>query len=503
LKQKTVTIIDRPISRRKILSIAGAGIVSTTLGSQVSGQLKFKNNLQISKKPNLLFIFADQWRAQATGYGGDHNIKTPNLDNMASESLNFTNAVSCCPVCSPFRASLMTGQYPLSHGVFLNDVPLTNKAVSIAQAYNAAGYKTGYIGKWHLNGNGRSKFIPMKKRQGFGFWKAFECTHDYNNSFYYADKNKKRKWDGYDAFAQTKAAQDYIKENSKSGPFALFVSWGPPHDPYDTAPEQYKSAFALADKIVLRPNVPLKFHAKAKHDLAGYYAHIAALDYCLGKLLNTLKKTDIEKNTIVVFTSDHGDMLYSQGHWGKQRPWDESIKIPFLLRYPKVFGITGREIDKPLNSPDIMPTLLSLSGVEIPKTVEGKNYFSECKSNSFSVEEEAALIVFPWPFGHFVRHLGGKEWRGIRTKRYTYVRDLKGPWLLYDNKLDPYQLENLCGKNEYSNLQLKLEGCLMEKLDETNDRFLPGEKYIKKWNYNVDSKWGHPLDENGNPPWYE
>jgi len=104
----------------------------------------------MSKKPNVVFVFGDQWRQQATGYAGDPNVKTPNLDALARESVNFTHALAGCPVCSPYRASMLTGQQPLTHGVFVNDVYLQPRTSSIAQAFSVAGYDTAYIGKWHV-----------------------------------------------------------------------------------------------------------------------------------------------------------------------------------------------------------------------------------------------------------------------------------------------------------------------------------------------------------------
>jgi arylsulfatase A-like enzyme len=266
----------------------------------------------------------------------------------------------------------------------------------------------------------------------------------------------------------------------------LFLSWGPPHTPYHTAPKQYRELFD-GKKLTLRPNVPGKNEDRARKDIAGYYAHIAALDDCIETILKTLKETGLENDTILVFTSDHGDMLYSQGEQKKQRPWDESIMVPFLVRYPAALGRAGRTIDMPINTPDIMPTLLALSGVEIPDTVEGADFSAILRGNR-QPGDNAALITCPSPFGQWKRKKhGGREYRGVRTRRYTYVRDLNGPWLLYDNQRDPYQLNNLCNKGEYSELQKKLEGLLSQKLKQTNDEFLPGWDYIKKWNYIVGS----------------
>jgi arylsulfatase A-like enzyme len=482
---------EQTIQRRDILRLAGLGIASAFCGNAAcrSGQARSGGHGG-RRKPNLVFVFADQWRAEATGYAGNVDVRTPNLDRLAAESVNFENAVSGCPVCSPYRASLLTGQYPLTHGVFLNDVLLRDEAVSIAEVYKTAGYATGYIGKWHLDGNRRSAFIPRERRQGFDFWKVLGCTHNYNNSPYYGDESVKLKWDGYDAIAQTREAQRYIRQQAEGEPFILFLSWGPPHAPYQTAPEKYRRRYRPED-VTLRPNVPDADAQKARKAIAGYYAHIAALDDCIADLLATLRHTGIEKDTIFVFTSDHGDMLYSHGNQKKQQPWDESIRIPFLLRYPALLGTEGRTLDIPINAPDVMPTLLGLSGLPVPKTVEGTD-FSGVLLGWASPAQYAALISCPAPFGQWKRARGGREYRGVRTARYTYCRDLNGPWLLFDNEKDPYQLENLCNKPEHAALQEKLDALLARKLEETNDEFLSGWDYIKKWGYEVDASGTAP-----------
>lgn len=474
----------KQLDRRKLLKATGLGAASFLLGA-TGRPGPTRATGKTAHRPNLVFVFADQWRAQATGYAGDPNARTPHLDALAQESINFRTAVSGCPVCCPYRASLLTGQHPLTHGVFLNDVPLDNRATSIAQAYNNANYHTGYIGKWHLDGVHRTAFIPREKRQGFQFWKALGCTHNYNNSVYYADENVKLKWDGYDAIAQTREAKRYLRDHAQDEPFALFLSWGPPHAPYHTAPEKYRAMYKPED-VTLRPNVPETDRDKAKKALAGYYAHIAALDDCIGELLQTLNETGLADETIFVFTSDHGDMLYSQGGQKKQQPWDESIRVPFLLRYPAVLGTEGRVIDTPINTPDIMPTLLALCGIEIPDTVEGADFSDFLKGRSHA-PSSAALIACPSPFGQWTRKRGGREYRGVRTARYTYTRDLNGPWLLYDNVRDPYQLHNLCNEPAYARVQEELENILDRKLKETHDEFRSGWDYIKQWAYEVNA----------------
>ncbi|MEN6336253.1 MAG: sulfatase [Phycisphaerales bacterium] len=465
------------MNRREMLKAGAAAVASALVDMPAVGSEGRRG------KPNVVFVFADQWRAQATGYASDTNARTPHLDRLAARSVNFTNAVSCCPVCSPYRASLLTGQYPLTHGVFLNDVPLRNEAFSLAEVYRRAGYQTAYIGKWHLDGNHRSAFIPRQRRQGFEFWKVLGCTHAYNHSLYYGDEDVKLRWEGYDSIAQTREAQQYIRDHAGDSPFLLVLSWGPPHDPYETAPQKYRDLFT-PESITLRPNVPEQDKDRARQAAAGYYAHIAALDDCLGDLLETLRETGIERNTIFVFTSDHGDMLYSHGQTHKQRPYDESIRVPFLLRYPALLGEKAVTIEMPINAPDIMPTLLGLGDISMPNTVEGTDFSDVVKGSPAG--DSAALIACYAPFGQWTRARGGREYRGVRTRQYTYVRDLNGPWLLYDNQNDPYQLENLCNKPGYTALQTRMDVLLSERLQQTKDKFLPGGDYIRQWAYEVD-----------------
>ena len=436
------------------------------------------------RKPNVVFLLADQWRAQALGYAGDPNARTPLLDRLATQGVTFTTAVSTCPVCSPYRGSLITGRYPVNHGVFVNDVCLSRDAVSLAQAFKQAGYQTAYIGKWHLDGHGRSSFISADRRQGFEFWRVGECTHDYNHSLYYADTDKKLFWNGYDALAQTEAARDYIRSHRQE-PFLLIVSWGPPHNPYETAPQQFRRLFD-AEKIQLRKNVPVKAQTAARRDLAGYYAHGAALDQCVGRIVETLEQSGLADDTILVFTSDHGDMLGSHAEVRKQRPWDESILVPFIVRWPGGLGHGGRRLSTPFNTPDIMPTLLGLCGIAIPATVEGDNRSAWVRGQEPDADR-AALISCVTPFGEWTRGRGGREYRGVRTRRYTYVRSLDGPWLLYDNREDPYQQRNLIGDAACAALEARLDAQLNGELKRCKDEFRPGQEYLQRWGYTTDA----------------
>jgi arylsulfatase A-like enzyme len=473
----------RSFHRRDFLKKSSACVAATSVPSVLKAHANDDSG-DVGRRPNVVFLLADQWRAQATGYAGDPNVQTPHIDRLAGQSVNFENAVSTCPVCTPYRASLLTGRYPLSTGMFLNDIQLPPDSISVAEAYKEAGYDTAYIGKWHLDGRGRSSFTPPERRQGFDYWRTLECTHNYNRSVYYADTPEQLVWKGYDASAQTEDACRYIRDREEDdNPFFMVLSWGPPHNPYETAPDQFKGDLTPSE-LELRPNVPETQESAARRDLAGYYAHCRALDACVGRVVQTLERCGLTEDTILVFTSDHGDMIGSQGERRKQRPWDESIRVPLLVRYPALLGSEGVKLAHPIGTPDLMPTLLGASGLTPPESCEGTDR-TPCLTGETPDGDDAALITCPSPFGEWTRAGGGREYRGVRTSRYTYVRTLDGPWLLYDNEADPYQMENLIDRPEHAALQSRLDTLLNDKLTESNDDFEPGEAYIEKWGYVV------------------
>ncbi len=437
-------------------------------------------------RPNVVFVFADQWRAQAFGHRGDPNAHTPEIDKLASESFQFVNAVSGLPVCSPYRASLMTGQYAVRHGLVVNDVELRPNGPTLGQCFRDAGYDTAYIGKWHIYGSPDGRFgrrlapIPAASRFGFEYWRTCECTHDYNHSLYYAgDDTTPRYWDGYDAIAQTEEACAFLRRRASSrDPYFLVLSLGPPHNPYGTAPEEFAALYRDRE-IRLRPNVPKAAAEQATKDLRGYYAHMAALDRCVGRLRDTVDSSGQAEDTIFVFASDHGDMLHSQGMTMKQQPWEESLRVPFLVRCPRLLGRRSRKSVTPIDAPDIMPTLLGLAGLPIPESVQGTNFAPLVKGSVKDADEPAALLNLPASFS-VMRRFGIAEYRGLRTPRHTYVRSIHGPWLLYDNQRDPYQMRNLV-ENQPA-LRSRLDRKLDDLLKKAQDDFLPGARYIERAN---------------------
>ncbi|MCL5270300.1 MAG: sulfatase, partial [bacterium] len=352
-----------------------------------------------------------------------------------------------------------------------------------AEVLAAAGYATGYIGKWHLDGHGREAYIPPQRRQGWDYWKGAQCDHNYNHAHYYTgDSSEKCFWEGYDAIAQTRDAQAYLAARARDErPFALMVSYGVPHFPHATAPQEYKDLYPPQD-IKLAPNVPTEWREKARQESQGYYAHCTALDKCIGDIMKTLDETGLAENTILVFTSDHGESMGSHGcpPLQKQVAWDESAHVPFLLRWPAIHGRRGRKIRTPLTTPDVMPTLLGLAGAAAPKSTEGEDLSRVVRGEGEA--DRAALYMSVAPFGS---GQDMKEYRAIRTSRHTYARDLSGPWLLFDDVADPFQMDNLVGKPEHAALQRELDARLQTELRKIGDDFQPAGHYIEAWRYDI------------------
>jgi len=465
-------------ARGWVLAVAVLAAVVATRGTFAA------ESARPARAPNIVFLLADQWRASATGYEGDPNVKTPNLDRLAAQSVRFRNAVSVCPVCTPYRAALMTGRFPTSTGMFLNDAYLPDKELCLAEMFRTAGYRTAYIGKWHLDGHGRSSYIPPERRQGWQYWKGAECDHNYQHSHYYADDNpEKQFWEGYDAVAETHDAEAYLRAHAHDPqPQLLFVAYGVPHFPHQTAPEEFRRLYP-PESIKLPPTVPAELQEKALKEAQGYYAHCSALDQCIGDVVRCLDELHLAQNTILVFTADHGEMLGSHGGppYMKHLPWDESARVPLLIRYPAAQGATGRVVTTAINTPDLTATLLGLAGVAIPKSVEGDD-LSPLVRGGPEQPDRAALYMAVAPFAGKGFN---KEYRAIRTSRYTYVRGLEGPWLLFDDQHDRCQEHNLVGDAAHAALQQQLDAKLQAALQRIGDDFRPAAEYVKRWGYDL------------------
>ena len=295
-------------------------------------------------RPNVIWVLGDQHRGQALSCNGDPNVRTPNLDNLAAQGVNFTAAVSGYPLCCPFRGALLAGRYP-HHCVPGHEYPLPPGQPTIAEPFRQAGYRTAYFGKWHMDG--------FKERDGRAAMRIIP-------------PERRGRLPGYETDELTNLLIRYIRERAGGGePFFAALSVQPPHDPY-VAPEAFMRRHN-GGRLRLRPNVP-PIHAvqeTARRDLAGYYAMIENLDWNVGRIRQALDETGLSFKTHILFFSDHGDMHGSHGLYRKTCPFEEAIRIPFLIG-GEIARYNGRREGRfaaPLNQVDIAPTTLGLCGI--------------------------------------------------------------------------------------------------------------------------------------------
>jgi arylsulfatase A-like enzyme len=461
----------------------------------------------MSRKTNLLYIFADQWRAQGVGYANEDAVHTPNIDQFAKESMVFSNAVSTFPLCSPHRASLMTGKYPFNVGMWTNCkngldevIMLKPQEVCIGNVLKDNGYHTGYIGKWHLdaaetNFHNKPKSgavdwdaytPPGERRQGFDYWLSYGADDNHLDPHYWADSDKQIRPKKWSVEYETDKALEYMSSrNQNEEPFALFLSYNPPHLPYELVPnelyERYKE-----EPVHFRENVPKEYQTEELKTITRqYFAAITGVDSQFKRIYDFLKENNMEENTLVVLSADHGEMLGSHGLMSKNIWYEEAIKIPLMIR--KKGSIEQKTNDVIFASPDHMPTLLDLLDLPIPDTCQGYSH----KNNMFGVSskdpQHAFLCSYPgMPKMVKEFHKRGLNhkcfgWRGVRTKQYTYVinngyaPDENQKILLYDNNQDPYQLNPTVIENRKQNeLIIELDGYLKDYLEKTGDPFLLG-----------------------------
>lgn len=340
-------------------------------------------------QPNIIWVFGDQHRGQAVGYMRDPNIHTPNIDRLATEGMVSTEAVAGCPLCCPYRGSLLTGRYP-HHCVPGHEYPLPPDQPTIADAFNAAGYRTAYYGKWHLAGyherEGRAgKYIvPPEQRGGFNEWVGYENNNSQWDCWVHGGEGEdafQYRLPGYETDALTDLFIDHLKQRGQEQqrgegkPFFAVLSVQPPHNPY-AAPAEWMERHTPG-KIELRanvPNIPWIVDTAQRH-LAGYYAMIENLDWNLGRIRETLTETGLADTTYILFFSDHGDMHGSHGQFLKTSPWEESIRVPFVIGGGiPYYGVRSGRWSVPINHVDIAPTTLGLCGIDKPDWMEGTDY---------------------------------------------------------------------------------------------------------------------------------
>ncbi|WP_336207600.1 sulfatase-like hydrolase/transferase [Nonomuraea sp. LPB2021202275-12-8] len=420
--------------------------------------------------PNVVVLLADQWRGQDQGwFGGTTQVRTPNLDRLAAGGAAIAGGRASSPVCGPSRASLLTGRLPHQHGVVANDLPLSPRLDTLGTALSGAGYRTGWIGKWHLAGLPRDKWVPPAARPGIEHWAGVDCSHEHVDGHYYVGAESPTRIDftGYEPEVQTDLALEFLGE--QNAPFFLTVSYNPPHDPYDSVPVRLRTGYPI-DRMTVPPNTPDSDGQREVQRL--YWSAITAVDTQIGRIVAALDRLGLRRNTIIVVTSDHGDMLGAHGLRAKQSPYAEAVRVPMVINGP---GVPASRPTGVLGLVDLAPTLLGLLGLP-PIGVYGRDLSDRLRRGG-SLRPE--LLIGNWVSFDNGYDQGIGEWRGFVTDELTYARTVDGrPWVLFDDRTDPWQLDNLVADPASAGRVAEADARLAALLAESGDAFPPGDRLL-------------------------
>jgi arylsulfatase A-like enzyme len=486
------------LNRRQFLKTTTAVAATMAMPKLAAGQ-----SSRPQGRANLIYVFSDQMRFSACAYRelADPTI-TPNIDRFAKQSVTLTHTFSTFPVCSPYRAQLMTGNFPLTNGVTTNcnsgnpGLQLRQSDVCLTDVLNKSGYDIGYIGKWHLeyphqpfvmkppaDGVMWNEYTPPERRHGITYWHGFNDYDNHLNPEYWIGKAPRDQRTAIHEFSpeyETNVAIDFLrntdgKYRDGNKPFALFVSHNPPHTPYHQVPAKYREQYgdATPAELLKRGNVDLTSdhpNAKAGRNSArDYFALCTGIDDNFGRLLAEIDRLGQADNTLVVFTSDHGDMMGSHNRMAKTVWYDESYRVPFIARLPGKLQADKLD-DLLITAADIAPTLLGTLGITPPSQWEGHSYAAALQGQP--MDRPTSTLYF-----HTSRHA-----RGLRTHQWCYVINKKPqqtgvesdghevPVYLFDMHDDPYQMHNLAGQRPEVEKQLQDE--LRVWLKRTNDPYL-------------------------------
>lgn len=392
------------IDRRSFLKTATV----IAAGAYTSKLFGFTNG---NKKPNLLFIWTDQQRFDTMAVYGNKKIKMPNLNKFSEESIVFRNNYVTQPVCTPSRGCVMTGLWPHQTRLLENNISLSNGTKCVPEIINDSDYSTGYFGKWHLG----DEFFPQ---HGFKEWISIE--DGYNKQFSPGrDRSQRSTYDsfliqnGYKLEEKEKFSRQFVStlpykhsktkfleisacdflQRHKDEPFMLYVNFLEPHTPHNGP---FNNMYH-PDELDLSKNVgcklteddPLRYRKKAESDKkktkedwktinAKYFALCSQVDMAVGGILGKLESLGLKENTIVAYTSDHGEMMGSHGLYNKTVMYKESVKVPWLIRYPK-FSNKQIIVEQNVSHVDLVPTLLDLMGKKKPELLPGKSLITLVK----------------------------------------------------------------------------------------------------------------------------
>jgi uncharacterized sulfatase len=471
-------------------------ILACLLASTFAG---FFPAVHASKQPNLIIIHTDEHNFRTLGcyrkemryeqaqvWGRGVRVDTPHIDSLARQGAIFTSFYAASPVCTPSRASLMSGLYPQATGAPSNNLPLDDDIVTFAEILRRNGYATGYVGKWHLDGNAKPGWAPQRK---FGFednrfmfnrghWKLFELTKKGARvTGKYISENEQYRYNISEATIES-FATDFLTDRTldiirrdKETPFCVMLSLPDPHGPntvrapYDTMyqylvfqqPASMKATLGNPANVpkwnlLTGKNAVSEIKQNRQDQMAKYFGMVKCIDDNVGKILDFLKSNGLAENTIVVFTSDHGDMMCEHCRINKGLPYETSAKIPFVIRYPDRIK-AGKVIKTAHTTTDFAPTILSLMGIEseLPK-FHGRDGSADLLSEDEEVTGDRIT---------YIRN-SGNRWVAAVHHRYKLVLSAAdAPWL-FDLEKDPDELTNFYDDPNYREVATRFQEKLTE-----------------------------------------
>lgn len=414
----------------------------------------------MSKKPDIIFIFSDQQRADTV-----NERVTPNLVKFAEEGDLFDSAYTCQPVCGPARACLQTGMYPNKNGCITNGVPMKKEDVHLADAFNASGYDTAYIGKWHLASQGleyRKKGVPEELRGGYKYWLAadlLEFSSNGKGGTLWNNDCKEVRFEGIRTEKMTDFAIDYINSRHDK-PYFLFLSYLEPH--HQNTSGRFECPPGTSAKF---KNMPYPADIKGLagdyvFNYASYLACCESLDGCVARIVEELKKSGKYDNTLIIYTSDHGCHFRTRNIEYKRSCHSGSTHIPLIMfggAYEKDKGDTSRLV----SLIDLPPTVLSAAGIEVPQSFDGKALQSG--------EERDCVFV------HISESGNG---RCVITKRYiysvtsgcNYKTNVYKDDYLYDKQNDKGERKNLINSPAYAEVKKKMRELLTREMVKAGEK---------------------------------
>jgi arylsulfatase A-like enzyme len=413
-------------------------------------------------KPNVIVFFTDQQRHDTTGVHGNPMGLTPNFDRLARAGTHLYHAFTPQPLCGPARACLQTGRYATQTGVFRNGIPLPETVDTMAKVFARGGYRTGYIGKWHL---GDQDPVPEAQRGGYQSWLAanlLEFVSDTYDAVLFDTDNTRRKLPGYRVDAITDAAIRFCDDHQRD-PFFLFVSFLEPHhqnhvDDYPP-PDGYREA--QTTNLWTPPDLAALKGTSPWH-LGGYYGMVKRLDEAFGRLMDALKSLGILDNTIVLFTSDHACHFKTRNAEYKRSCHESAVRVPAMITGPGFMA--GGQVRALFSGVDIAPTLIDAAGLAVPDSMTGQSLMP--------VIRDARA---PWRDDLFFQISETETGRALRTQRWKYGvtseyhedrprSDVYRESYLYDLEHDPYEMVNLAGMAPFRGVADELKQRLLNRI---------------------------------------